>query len=146
MSRNNITPLFSKILVGIDQSENSYRAFEYAIRLSKMCNAKVYLLFVIESFVGISELEKSLEEEAQKLLEEVVGRMAKQSDLFPTGNIEKIIRKGHTSKTILDFGKSIGADLIVVGSSGVGGVKEFLLGSVSHAVSRHASVPILIVK
>lgn len=47
---------------------------------------------------------------------------------------------------ILDVGKSVGADLIVVRSKGVGGVKEFLLGSVSHAVSRHTTVPVLIVK
>ena len=29
---------------------------------------------------------------------------------------------------------------------GIGGVKEFLLGSVSHTIARHASVPVLIVK
>ncbi|MGG6460906.1 MAG: universal stress protein [Candidatus Eiseniibacteriota bacterium] len=37
-------------------------------------------------------------------------------------------------------------DLIVIGSRGLGSVKEFLLGSVSHAVTRHASIPVLIVK
>lgn len=148
---NNISP-FSKILVGVDSSENSYRAFEYALHLSKMSRAKVYLLHVIEissapgSFVGISDLEKSFEEEAQKLLDGIVARVDEQNNVFRIENIQKVIRKGHPSKMILEIGKSVGADLIVVGSKGVVGVKEFLLGSVSHAVSRHAAVPVLIVK
>ena len=60
---------FSKILVGIDQSENSDLTFEYAIRLSKLSGAKIYLVYVIRNstscwgLVGISDLEKYFEEE-----------------------------------------------------------------------------------
>ncbi len=61
-------------------------------------------------------------------------------------DIERIIKKGHPSKVILDLSESIGVDLVIVGSRGLGGVKEFMLGSVSHSVARHASVPVLIVK
>jgi nucleotide-binding universal stress UspA family protein len=91
---NNLSP-FSKILVGVDSSENSYRAFEYALRLSKMSRAKVYLLHVIEissapgSFVGISDLEKSFEEEAQKLLDSIVARVDEQNYVFRIENIRK---------------------------------------------------------
>ena len=144
---------FSKILVGIDQSESSDLTFEYAIRLSKLSGAKIYLVYVIEipqaadSFVGISDLEKYFGEEAQKLLDRIVMRVAKKFNLGENvDNIERIIKKGHPSKVILDLSKSIGVDLIVVGSRGIGGVKEFLLGSVSHTIARHASVPVLIVK
>ena len=144
---------FSKILVGIDQSESSDLTFEYAIRLSKLSGAKIYLVYVIEipqaasSFVGISDLEKYFEEEAQKLLDRIVMRVAKKFNLGENvDNIERIIKKGHPSKVILDLSKSIGVDLIVVGSRGIGGVKEFLLGSVSHTIARHSSVPVLIVK
>jgi len=144
---------FSKILVGIDQSESSDLTFEYAIRLSKLSGARIYLVYVIQipqtagSFVGISDLEKYLEEEAQKLLDSIVMRAAKKFNLGENIiNIEKIIKKGHPSKVILDLSKSIDVDLIVVGSRGLGSVKEFLLGSVSHSVARHASVPVLIVK
>ena len=74
-------------------------------------------------------------------------RVAKKFNLGENvDNIERIIKKGHPSKVILDLSKSIGVDLIVVGSRGIGGVKEFLLGSVSHTIARHASVPVLIVK
>lgn len=99
---NNISP-FSKILVGVDSSENSYRAFEYALCLSKMSKAKLYLLHVIEissapgSFVGISDLEKSFEE-AQKLLDSIVRRIDKQNNVFRIENIQKVIRKGHLQK------------------------------------------------
>lgn len=150
-SINTMSP-FSKILVGVDQSENSDRAFEYAVRLSKLSGAKVYLVYVIEippasgSFIGVSDLEKYFEEEAQKFLNSVVTRAAKQFALDESFPIGKIIQKGYPSKVILDLAKSIGVDLIVVGSRGLGSVKEFLLGSVSYAVARHAAIPVLIVK
>ena len=144
---------FSKILVGIDQSESSDLTFEYAIRLSKLSGAKIYLVYVIEipkaarSFVGISDLEKYHEEEAQRFLDEIVMRVPKKFNLGDNiDDMERIIKKGHPSKVILDLSESIGVDLIIVGSRGLGGVKEFMLGSVSHSVARHASVPVLIVK
>lgn len=153
MTTINIMSPFSKILVGIDQSEGSNRILEYAVRLSKLSGAKVYLVYVIEipaaagSFVGVSDLEKYLQEEAHKLLDRLVTGVAKKFNLGENiENVERIIKKGHPSKTILDLSKSIGVDLIVIGSRGLGSVKEFLLGSVSHAVSRHASIPVLIVK
>jgi nucleotide-binding universal stress UspA family protein len=153
MNRIDTISPFSKILVGIDQSESSNLTFEYALRLSKLSGAKIYLVYVIQipqaagSFVGISDLEKYLEEEAQKLLDSIVMRVAKKFNFGKNvNNIERIIKKGHPSKVILDLSKSIGVDLIVVGSRGIGGVKEFLLGSISHTVARHASVPVLIVK
>ena len=144
---------FSKILVGIDQSESSDLTFEYAIRLSKLSGAKIYLVYVIEipkaagSFVGISDLEKYHEEETQRFLDEIVMRVPKKFNLGDNiDDMERIIKKGHPSKVILDLSESIGVDLIIVGSRGLGGVKEFMLGSVSHSVARHASVPVLIVK
>jgi nucleotide-binding universal stress UspA family protein len=153
MTNINIMSPFSKILVGIDQSEGSNRTLEYAVRLSKLSGAKVYLVYVVEipaaarSFVGVSDLEKYLEEEAHKLLDRLVTGVAKKFNLGENIEIvERIIKKGHPSKTILDLSKSIGVDLIVIGSRGLGSVKEFLLGSVSHAVARHASIPVLIVK
>jgi nucleotide-binding universal stress UspA family protein len=60
--------------------------------------------------------------------------------------MDYIIKEGNPSKVILASAKEIGADLIVMGSSGTGGFKELLLGNVSHAVSNHAACPVLIVK
>jgi nucleotide-binding universal stress UspA family protein len=47
--------------------------------------------------------------------------------------------------TILDQADAIGADVIVLGSRGLTGVKSLLLGSVSHAVLQHADRPVMVV-
>jgi nucleotide-binding universal stress UspA family protein len=53
---------------------------------------------------------------------------------------------GHPVDTILHVAKDRGADLIVLGSRGLGGFKRLLLGSVSNGVLHHAPCPVLIVR
>jgi nucleotide-binding universal stress UspA family protein len=48
-------------------------------------------------------------------------------------------------ETILDEAEAVGADVIVLGSRGLTGVKSLLLGSVSHAVLQHADRPVVVV-
>ncbi len=47
---------------------------------------------------------------------------------------------------ILDFAVKNDNDVIVIGSRGLGGIREFVLGSVSHNVVQHARIPVLVVK
>jgi nucleotide-binding universal stress UspA family protein len=47
--------------------------------------------------------------------------------------------------TILEQADKVGADVIVLGSRGLTGVKSLLLGSVSHAVLQHADRPVIVV-
>jgi nucleotide-binding universal stress UspA family protein len=49
------------------------------------------------------------------------------------------------SSTILDVAREIQADAIVLGTRGRGGIKSFLLGSVSHAVLENADLPTLVI-
>jgi nucleotide-binding universal stress UspA family protein len=46
---------------------------------------------------------------------------------------------------ILSVAADINADVIVLGTRGRGGVKSYLLGSVSHEVTQHADRPVLVV-
>jgi nucleotide-binding universal stress UspA family protein len=53
---------------------------------------------------------------------------------------------GNPAKVILEQAEVTQCDLIVIGSKGHSGIKEFMLGSVSHNVVLHAKVPVLVVK
>lgn len=147
------TPPFSKILIAVDDSERSIKAFDYALKLSKMTKARVCAVHVIpppvagEEGVPAAQLTELLRKEGEEFIEQLKSHAEGQfSDAIETGVIEYILREGNPSKEILAAAKDRNTDLIVVGSSGTAGVKQLLLGSVSHAISNHATCPILIVK
>jgi len=52
---------------------------------------------------------------------------------------------GGSARTILAVAAEIDADIIVLGTRGLGGVKSFLLGSVSHDVVQHADRAVMVV-
>jgi nucleotide-binding universal stress UspA family protein len=55
-------------------------------------------------------------------------------------------REGHPAEVIIEVANEVQADLIVVGSRGLTGIKRYLLGSVSSKVSEHASRSVMIVR
>lgn len=61
-----------------------------------------------------------------------------------TANVDLI--QGAAAEVLLDYAKENGSDIIIIGSRGLGGIREFVLGSVSHNVVQHAQIPVLIVK
>jgi nucleotide-binding universal stress UspA family protein len=53
---------------------------------------------------------------------------------------------GRPDAEIVDWAEEIGADLIVMGSRGVGRVRRALFGSVSNSVVRHAHCPVMVIR
>lgn len=54
-------------------------------------------------------------------------------------------REGDVANTVLVVAAAVDADLVVVGTRGLGGVRSFLLGSVSHALVQHADRAVMVV-
>ncbi|HKJ95410.1 MAG TPA: universal stress protein [Gammaproteobacteria bacterium] len=67
-----------------------------------------------------------------------------------SANGAKVLRRdvvnGDPAQAILQAAESEGADLLVLGSRGLGGIRGYLLGSVSHHVSSHAGISCLTVR
>ena len=60
--------------------------------------------------------------------------------------VEQVLRRCESpADALVAEADETGAGLLVVGSRGLGGVRELLLGSVSHACCRHAHCPVLVV-
>lgn len=145
-------PLLSKILVPIDQSENATRALDYALELAKLSTEpKVTVLCVVESILhpsrqfqynSIDQLEDLLEESAKNYLEDIAKKAEKEHGI----KLKTMIKRGRPVSVIVDTAKTGDIDLIIMGSRGLGGFKEMLFGSVSHGVTNHANVSVLIVK
>jgi nucleotide-binding universal stress UspA family protein len=58
--------------------------------------------------------------------------------------VERIVSEGSPGDVLVEA--AAGADLVVVGSRGRGGIKSALLGSVSSHVAHHAPCPVVIVR
>ena len=55
-------------------------------------------------------------------------------------------RRGRADEEVVDLAEEVGADLIVMGSRGLGGMSRALVGSVSDSVVRHAHCPVMVVR
>jgi nucleotide-binding universal stress UspA family protein len=148
--------MFEKILVAIDGSEMSDKALEAALTIAGEQKAKVTLLHVGKDIVippymigeGAyiakkydDEYNKALEKEAEELL-----NRAKTEAEAKNIKAETLYVKGDPAREIVDHAQENGCQLIVIGSRGLSGFKEMMLGSVSHKVSQLANCPVLIVK
>lgn len=123
-----------KILVGVDGSEFSEKALKQAIEIAKRFSAEVTVVNVYNIPIG-QEVSQTILDKAKAVLEDAIVKFKLVSVLSP-----------NTPKTITDMAEEEKFDLIVVGSRGMGEIKAFMLGSVSHKISVDSTVSVLIVK
>ncbi|HEY7572156.1 MAG TPA: universal stress protein [Nitrososphaeraceae archaeon] len=136
--------MLSKILVGIDGSQYSDKAFEYAIFLASRCKSDLLIVNVLEEYgnVGYS-ISKELERQSKELLETYRHR-AEKSNLSSLSTIQ--LRGISAAGQILGLADSKGVDTIVIGSRGPHEVKEFLLGSTTYKIVHNAKCAVVIAK
>ena len=63
-----------------------------------------------------------------------------------SGSLGSRLGSARSADKIVETAKLESCDLIVMGSRGLGGIKEFFLGSVSDRVADEAPCPVLIIK
>jgi nucleotide-binding universal stress UspA family protein len=138
-----------KILVPTDGSSNADKALAYACDLSLKYEAKLYLVHVVsspaifhEAAFAVADLEKRLEEDGKKIIEEAEEKTKKRG----VTDVQSGLVKGDPATGIIKFAAAEGIDHIVMGSRGLTGIKEFFLGSVSHRVCHVADCTVTIVK
>lgn len=144
--------MFSRILVGLDGSEYSLKALEFAIDLAKKYSSQLVLVHVVMRQIyainppeaGIlagTAIVRELEAEGKAILAK--GEETVKAQGLP---VQARLRQGVPAEELLRAATDEKADLIVLGSRGLSQVKAFLLGSVSDKVSHHAKCPTLIVR
>jgi len=141
--------MFNQILVAIDGSKISERAFHLALEEARIWKAKIHVLYVVETGLFSSlpmdntwEIMYSmLETEGKEALDSTI-QEAKEKSV----DIETYIKAGHAGNEILKASKELGVDLIVVGSHGRSEVDRLLLGSVSSFVVTNSKVTVMVVR
>jgi nucleotide-binding universal stress UspA family protein len=142
--------IYSKILVAYDGSLESEEAMKHAILLCEYFPGATLLVlhtFMLPTFmVGEAMITSSAEANAEVYAHaEVIVNNAKLL-IASTSNASVELILGKAGETIVAQSKERFFDLIVIGSRGIGGMRELMLGSVSHYVVQHALIPVLVVK
>lgn len=139
--------LFQHIAVAYDGSNLSKKALERAAQLAQISSARLDIVHVFQLpvyIVGEGSItltsNANFYDEAQAVLDEA------KSLVSSTIPVTLVMKMGNPAKEILEYTEQAGIDLIVMGSRGLGPIREFILGSVSHNVVQGSKIPVLIVK
>jgi nucleotide-binding universal stress UspA family protein len=136
--------MFKSILVAWDGSEHAKRALTQAVDLARTQGASLTLLTVaapLHAWPGYVPpiTQADLDKAAAQILAE--GEALVPEGIAASGRTAA----GHPGTALLKRAEAADHDLIVMGSRGRGAVRSAVLGSVSHFVLNHATVPVLIV-
>lgn len=133
-----------RIVVGVDGSEQSRAAMDWAIEESRLRKGAVQAV-TAWSFPYVSDAQGTVwdyeifQKDAQAILEAELERV-KDQGVPITGKIVE----GNPAAALIDASRD--ADLVAVGSRGHGGFTGMLLGSVSHQTIHHAHCPVLVIR
>lgn len=140
-------PASGPVVIGLDGSENSVPALEAAMKEASLRGATLIAVHAW-SDLPLSTMDPitqvgALYDEATIADTIVAERLAGFSEQYPDVNVEHRVVMDHPDVAIVEAAK--GAQLVVVGSRGRGGITGLLLGSTSIKVLRHAECPVMVV-
>jgi nucleotide-binding universal stress UspA family protein len=132
-----------RIVVGVDGSETSQRALDWALEegLVHKAGVEVVHAWSVPSLAvpSFANAYAPFDEDARRTVDQALAR----ADTRGLSTVRTVVRRGSGGEVLVRLAE--GADLVVVGSRGLGGFKGLLLGSVSHQVTHHAPCPVVVV-
>ena len=133
-----------KVLVPVDFSENSKKILEAAGYFSGKCQAKLHVVFVVQSFDDYSGFfvpHMPVAKFEEEMVEAAEAKM--KNFLADQGNIEAKVLVGDVAEEIIRHTEESGMDLIVMGTHGYKGIEKVMFGSVAEKVVRSSPCPVL---
>lgn len=138
--------MIQRLLVAFDGSEQSKKAFAYAIDLATRYSARVYVLSVVQPPEPVEAIEaqavlRSLIDYCKSLAEPL-----RQEAAAAGVNPEFEVRVGHPAEQIVVFAKQEEVDTIVMGNRGRSHNQRWLLGSIARRVMNYAECTVTVVR
>lgn len=150
---------YKKILIAVDDRENSMTVAEKGFELADQLKAEVALIYVVELTkliknnpyirkqaienpnieVLIKDCMNNLIKEAEDALENIIRTNNKGEEII------KFMPEGFPKECILETAENWGADIIVIGLHGKTGLGIFVMGSISQYISLHSKIPVIII-
>jgi len=147
--------MIKKILIAVDGSKHSSSCVAFGAEIAKAVNAQVLLYHVVKPYKLPDSLRvfakaehlptfdpELLRKGAQYLLSGAMTEARKAG----LKDVEIETDEGPIARSIVERANSFKADMIVIGSRGMGDMEGLLRGGVSHRVETLAKCPVLVVK
>jgi nucleotide-binding universal stress UspA family protein len=138
-------PLPTKVLLATDNSPDAALAARAAADVCEGTGAELHLVHVWYS-VPTARLRAFMRTQLKALGEEILHNGAKQLEEAGGRVAEAHLLEGRAADEILNLTREIGADLLIVGSRGLGTVARIALGSVSEGIVHNAECPVLVLR
>jgi nucleotide-binding universal stress UspA family protein len=135
------------IVCPVDYSECSKRALRYAGALAEHFGAHLAVLHVVDRTLAASAAIQQLDlvgGDGQRELESFTAEHLPPA-LSRGDRLERVLIVGAASREILRFARSRAADLLVMGTHGVSGVRKLIFGSTLRTVLHSVRIPLLAV-
>jgi nucleotide-binding universal stress UspA family protein len=162
---------YKKILVPYDNSKLSDIAFDHAMTIAKMSSISsdqiinvilfyvtpiIHTPFTIETVslksnktgetISLSEYIKELHHEIKENSIKMLDRKIKKSENVENVSLQSKVIIGEPADEIIKYAIDQKTDLIIMGTTGLGGVKKFVFGSVARNVSEKAPCPVMLIR
>ncbi len=140
------------ILVPCDFSQPAINAYRFALDIAAQSKGSIHLIHVIElpilqdaGSMSVLEFEQRFFDE---LKEKALGKFAKIIDKYKSNGtkVKWTVAFGSPSKTIIDVINDMGFSLVIMGSHGASGLREYFIGSNAEKVIRKSPAPVLVIK
>lgn len=137
--------MFETAVIATDGSASAERGVRTALDLADRFGATVHALYVVDA-----EDIRASPEDVEGDLEDALRDAGEDALAFVTENapceVITAVEEGKPAPEIIDYAKSVDADLVAMGTRGRHGEHAFLLGSVAETVVQRAPMPVLTVR
>ncbi len=147
--------MISTIVIAVDGSKHSEKCVSFGAAIAAATGASVTLLHVVKPYQLPDSLREFAKAEHMATIDADLLRkgaqylLAKALDAARSAGCRDVVvetEEGPIARTIVAHAAEKGADMIVIGSRGMGDVEGLLRGGVSHRVEILAKCPVLVVK
>jgi nucleotide-binding universal stress UspA family protein len=141
-----------KILVPCDFSKPAVNAYRFALSMAAISGGIIHLIYIVEmpvlhdtALMPVLSIEQDFMDDLKAKAER---NFQKLIDKYKTngGKTRTEVVFGSVTKMIIDYANAKNMDVIVMGSHGASGIREFFVGSNAEKVVRTSPVPVLVLK
>jgi nucleotide-binding universal stress UspA family protein len=142
-----------RIVVAVDESEHAARAMKWCADHAAALDAEVVVVHALDiayvfgfgSPLALAPPPPPYSEERIEEFRDIIARDWCKPRAAAGVGFRVVVADGRPAALVRQIAKAESAELVVCGRRGRGGVAEFILGSVSHELSHHVDVPLVIV-